>query len=196
MAPLFFAFDRTTYQRLIPYHLGDLQKLPPNILEHLQKGFTVAINGGKGHAVALDTVLHSLTLKKTSLFMRHRISCHKSLLSEIFPKLNMDGQPLFNVFTSKPAVKQREENIQAMMEEIDKACFFPPSVQENLGLLNAFNEAKATPEQSFDMLNFRDIGSHDLDNFINHFLLKQPSTTAPVRKNKLLTMVPVKKINK
>ena len=153
MAPLFFAFDRTTYQRLFPYHLGDLQTFPPNILEHLQKGFTVAINGGKGHAVALDEA-HEM------------------------------------------CVKQREESIQAMMEEIDKACLFPPFVQENRGLLNAFNQAKATPEQSFDMLNFRDIGSHDLENFINHFLLKQPSTTAPVRKNKLLTMVPVKKINK
>ncbi len=46
------------------------------------------------------------------------------------------------------------------------------------------------------MLNFRDIGSQNLENFINHFLLQQPSTIAPVRKNKLLTMVPVKTINK
>ena len=86
----------------------------------------------------------------------------------------MDGQPLFNVFTSKPAVKQREENIQAMTDEIDKVCLFPPSVQENRGLLNAFNQAKATPEQSFDMLNFRDIGSHDLENLINHFCSNSP----------------------
>ena len=63
MAPLFFAFDRTTYQHLIPYHLGDLQKFPPNILEHLQKGFTVAINGGKGHAVALDEA-HEMCVNK------------------------------------------------------------------------------------------------------------------------------------
>jgi len=172
MAPLFFAFDKTTYQRLIPYHLADLQKCPPNKLEHLQKRFTVAINGGIGHAVALDET-HEMCvnkdlkmaitrptqsyLQKNSLFLRHRISVHKSLIYEIFLNLNMDGQPLFNVYTGKPAVKEREENIQAMMEEIDKAGLFTPSVQNNCRVLNAFNQAKATPEQSFDMLNLREI---------------------------------------
>ncbi len=83
-----------------------------------------------------------------------------------------------------------------MMKEINKVDLFPSSIQGNRGLLNLFNQTKATPEQSFDMLNFRDIGSQNLENFINHFLLQHPSTIAPVRKNKLLTMVPVKKINK
>ena len=91
MAPLHF---RTTYQRLIPYHLADIQKLPP---EHFKKAFTISINGGKGHAVALDEA-HEMCvnkdlkmaitrptqsyIQKTSLFMRHRISLHKSLFSE------------------------------------------------------------------------------------------------------------------
>ncbi len=103
----------------------------------------MAINGGIRHAVALDEV-HEMCvnkdlkmaitrptqsyLQKTSLFMRHRISCHKSLLSELFPKLNMDGQLLFHVFTNKPAVKQREENIQKMKKEINKVDFFPSSM--------------------------------------------------------------------
>ena len=44
----------------------------------------------------------------------------------------MDFQPLFNIFTSKPVIRQREENIQAMMEEIDKACVFPQDEQKRL----------------------------------------------------------------
>lgn len=59
MAPLFSAFDRTTYQRLIPYHLADLQRYPTN----LQKGFTISINSGKGHAVALDEA-HEMCVNK------------------------------------------------------------------------------------------------------------------------------------
>ena len=59
-------------------------------------------------------------------------------------------------------------------------------------LINAFTQIKATPEQAFDMLNFREIGSNE---YINHYLLKNPSTTTPVRRIKLLTMAPTKKIN-
>ncbi len=210
MAPLFLAYDRTTYQRLIPYHLADIQKFPSDLLKHFKNCFTISINGGKGHAVALDEA-HEMCinkdlkmaisrptqsyLQKTSLFMKHRISIHKSLLSEIFPSLNSQFEPLFNIFTKKPAIVKGEENVVAMITQIDKIGLFPgDKITKNRGLINAFSNIKATPEQSHDMLNFRKIGSCDLDNYINHFILKKPSTAAPVRKNKLLTMAPLNKV--
>ena len=88
MAPLFTAYDKTTYKKLIPNHLADLKKYPPPVLHNLKKGFTVSILGKKGHSVALDEA-HEMCvnkdlkmaiirptkayLQKTSLFLRYRV---------------------------------------------------------------------------------------------------------------------------
>ena len=95
-APFFNVYDRTMYQRLVPYHLADLKKFPPKILEHLTKGFTLSLNGEKGHALAIDkshemcvnkdmkmAITHPTKpyLQKVYLFLRYRISVHKNLLT-------------------------------------------------------------------------------------------------------------------
>ena len=63
MAPLFIAYDRTTYQCLIANHLADIQVYPPKILNNLKKGFTESIRGTKGYAVAIDEV-HEICIDK------------------------------------------------------------------------------------------------------------------------------------
>lgn len=211
MAPLFMAYDRTTYQRLIPYHLADLQKLPPKILQYLKKAFTVSINGGKGHAVALDEAHEMLInkdlkmaiarptkpyLQKTSLTMRYRITTHKNLLFQIFPHLNKGPQIIFDVFSDTSEIREREDNIIAMLHEIQNKELLPISVSGNRGLVNIFSGLKATPEQTFDMMNFRQIGHTNFINYINHSILKIPSTDTTVRQNKLLTMAAPKAVSK
>ena len=211
MAPLFIAYDRTTYQRMIPYHLADLQKFPADILQHLKMAFTVSINGGKGHAVALDEA-HEMCinkdlkmaiarptksyLQKTSLFMRYRITTHKNLLLQIFPHLNRDPQILFDVFSSTSEIKEREDNIVAMLSEIQCKELLPGSISGNRGLVNIFSGVHATPEQRHDLLNIREIGCTNLTNYITHKILKIPSTETPQRQNKLLTMAPTKVVSR
>ena len=55
MSPIFAAFDRTTYRKLIPQHIADCLIMPKNILASLQNGgFAVSILGHSWHSVALD----------------------------------------------------------------------------------------------------------------------------------------------
>ena len=97
MVPLFSAYDRIHYQRLIPHHLADLNKFPRHILNYFEAGaFSVSLKGVKGHSTALDEA-HEMCinrdmkaaitrryLQKTSLFLRYRITAHKHLLKQVY----------------------------------------------------------------------------------------------------------------
>ena len=101
MAPAFKAYDRTTYQKLIPHHLAELQKFTPSIVNKLKQGFTVSISEERGHAVAFDEA-HEMCvnkdlkmaivrptqsyLQKTSLFLKYRITVYNNLLAQLFPQ--------------------------------------------------------------------------------------------------------------
>ena len=64
MAPLFAAFDRDTYERLIPNHLANVEQFPEEILQCFRAGrFTVSINGRRWHAVAMDEA-HEMCINK------------------------------------------------------------------------------------------------------------------------------------
>ena len=55
MAPMFTAFDRPHYRKLIPQHLKDLQTMPESILHFFRDGASVcSILGSPMHSVALD----------------------------------------------------------------------------------------------------------------------------------------------
>ena len=209
MAPLFIAYDRTTYQRLIPNHLADIQSFPKCILKCLEEGaFAVSIRGYKGHSVALDEA-HEMCINrdmkaaivrpskayllKTSLFLRYRIAAHKNLLQQLFPTAsNTQSQKDNCSFSTTPEVKEREDNITAMFKDMDCNSVLPHNISSNRGLGNIFSSKPATPEQAYDLLNFRKIGSNDLKLYIRHRILRQPSTDAPVRQHRLLTMAATK----
>ena len=64
MIPVFTAFDRPTYCKVLPQHLADCLLLPAHILEDLkQGGFSVSITGRPWHSVGLDEA-HEMLINK------------------------------------------------------------------------------------------------------------------------------------
>ena len=134
MAPLFGVFDHTTYQRIIPHHLADIQKYPGSILTCLQSGgFTVNITGQKWHAVALDeahemcinkylkaTVVRPTDayIQKTTLFHNDRIKIYKNLEEQLFPEKGKVATQTNTITDTTPLTKQQEENIMQMCTAI------------------------------------------------------------------------------
>ena len=200
MAPLFTAFDRVHYQKLIPHHLADLQNFPDKILKSFQAGaFAVSLTGNKGHSVALDEA-HEMCvnkdmkaaivrptkayLQKTSLFLRYRIAAYKALIKQVYPPPGDIKEPEDTLLCK---IKHRNENVSAMMKCIQEFNLLPPNIPSNRGLINVFSGTVATPEQRHDLLNFRTIGYNQMILYIKQRILKVPSTSAPVRQQRLLT---------
>ena len=212
MAPLFAAFDRDTYERIIPKHLADLKQYPASVLECLEAGgFTVSITGRRWHSVAFDEA-HEMCinkdlktaitrpsqgyLQKTSLFFNYRIKAFKNLIQELFPEKFEELINPNTITDSTPHVQHCEENVQKMCALIMTNKLV--SIQEeNRGLLNVFTGYVATPEQTTDMLSFRQIGLEVFQQYINTRILQTPScASAPLRRRKLLTMSTLRKTRK
>ena len=100
--PIFTAFDRNIYQRLIPQHLADVLSLPEPVLRHLQNGsFSVRFNSTEWHAVALDEC-HEMKINRDaklaivrpskermtflSQYMGFQANCVRNLTSQLFQK--------------------------------------------------------------------------------------------------------------
>ena len=64
MAPLFVAFDRRHYHKLIPNHLGDLANMPNDVMKFLESGaFVCSVTGKHMRSVALDET-HEMLVNK------------------------------------------------------------------------------------------------------------------------------------
>jgi hypothetical protein len=208
MAPLFAAYDRPYYQKLVPNHLADLSSYGPEILSYFRSGaFTVKVKGGIGHAVALDEA-HEMCinkdikmavarptqayLKKTNSFLPYRIKAQKQLEEQLFPPTVESPQKPSPLDTTT-LTKKWDDNVMHMRALIKDRVFVPSETKR--GVVNVFTGDQATVEQAHDLLNAREIGEQHYLNYVSHHILKEPSTKAPVRKKRLLTMAP-KKITK
>ncbi len=207
MIPLFSAYDRPCYQKLIPDHIADIECYDQQVLTCFREGgFTVKINGGMGHAVALDEA-HEMCvnrdlkmaiarpteayLRKTNFFLSYRIKAQAQLTSQLFPDSAEPAQQS-NLFDTTSHTKRWDTNIATMRSVMSKHKMFT-SPESNRGIVNVFTGQEATPEQRHDLLNARKLGTQHYENYITHHILQVPSVAkAPLRKRRLLTMAPPK----
>ena len=200
LAAIFSAFDRPTYQELIPHHLKDLLTLPNSVLHHLRKGgFSVRLTSSEWHGVALDEC-HEMRINKDaklavvrpskqrmeflSNYMAFRAACMENLQNQIFPERQTDT----NKFSDTPSNKDKkvEANIQNMLIAISENGLFT-DIHVNYGLWNVFEKRQANPEQAHDLLTFRTTGQKAFEAMISKKFLNIPSTNAPERRKRLCT---------
>jgi len=108
MASLFAAFDRPSYQKIIPQHLADILTYPEKIRQCFECGaFVVSIKNRPGHSVALDEC-HEMRinkdmnsaivrptkpyLQKTLHFFSYRVAAYKNMLAQLFPESEIPPQ--------------------------------------------------------------------------------------------------------
>ena len=118
------------------------------------------------------------------------IQAQKNLQNQFFPEMNKVPVyfPEADIFTTEPRIVKKEENVSAVMSDVETTQLLPANVT-NRSIINTFTGKKATTEQTHDMLNFRTLGQQYYENFVKYRILWTPSTSeAPQCKHHLLTM--------
>lgn len=97
------------------------------------------------------------------------------------------------IISSLPVDLKTEKNIECHMKCITEDKLFDT---ENNTLKNPFEKCSLTPDQIYDLLNFRKIGQQHFLQRISAVILKNPSVKAPNRKLALKTFSIKKKKQK
>ena len=201
MAPLFFTFDQNVYMELIPHHLSEVNSYPIEILECFERGgFSVSITGTAWANVALDEAhemlinkdLKSAVIRPTTEYLQktfiYRMKCYKNFIRQIFGEKDLP----VNIMVNAQDIKDNE-NSDKMWQFLQKFDMFTDNEKE---LKNIFTNHIANPQQRHDILAFYDIGCKFYTEYVTHRVLSLPSSNAPVRKQRLLTLAPSKVVSK
>ena len=87
IAPISHALDRTSYLRILPRHIADIQYLPPSILNHFKSGgFVVNLSGKPFSVVAFDESHEMLTNKDIKAAIRRVESEYVQHICPYLPK--------------------------------------------------------------------------------------------------------------
>lgn len=202
MAPLFTAYDRQKYQKLLPQHIVDMLTIPTDTLSKLESGgFTVSLKGRPCHSVGVDEA-HEMCINKnckefitrpsadyinrTALFIPIRAEAMKNFEAEIFPEKRSKPETSFNIFsTNIPNAKKFEENVQNQITKLKTSSL--TDQQNGSGLHHIFNTKSLTAEQAHDLLNFREIGQADYEAGVEYYTIRTPSVKPPKHRKRLLT---------
>ena len=180
MAPLFSAFDRPTYRKILPQHLADCILLPANITTSFSNGgFSVSITGRPWHSVGIDKAHEMLINKDCKMAVVHpnkefitRVSLYFPFRSKVLQNIKKQVIPTRQESSqsSSSSARKASENILAMKRAIQCSELLPQHTTSK-ALRNSFSGQIATPSQQEDLLNFRKVGQADFDIYVQHAYL-------------------------
>jgi hypothetical protein len=180
---LFYAFDRHNYMRMIPYHLADLSTFPKAVLEHFRTGcFSVSLSGASFYSVALDEA-HEMeinlktkkainTYSQTSLaaftaYLPYRAETMHNLKSQLELE---KGDNHKRKDTAVGFIKEEEKTIRMYIDKLRVSSLFVTNIGKTL--CHLFTQSEASPPQAESLLSYRELGTEDMKNYIECFLLR------------------------
>ena len=201
MAPLFSAFDRPTYRKVIPMHLADCILLPADITTSFcNGGFSISITGRPWHSVGIDEAHEMLINKDCKLAVVHpnkefitRLSLYFPFRSKVLHNIKKQIFPNRQETTSSSSSTSSKawENTLAMKKAIQCSELLPLN-NTSKALRNSFSGQIATPSQEEDLLNFRKVGQADFDTYVQHVYLGSSSVPVKTKFHKLKTFATTK----
>ena len=207
MVPLFNAFDRQNYSKLIPLHLSQMYGLPNHILDHFVNGaWVTSIKGAAFSSVGCDEC-HEMTINKScKMALSHGIPKDMDRLSKTLQyqadsisnfklQLKIQVQTPLQRDLSPSVVKEEFSNVCLYYEKISQAQLFSTSQPNHLFQL--FTNTAATSAQIKGLMCCREIGQDAYVSYVKGIILKDASIAKPVlRKNRLKTFTKEKQGNR
>ena len=207
MCPLFTAFDRLNYRKIIPQHISDIHRMPEHIKRYLcLGGFVCCLNANSFSAVGFDEA-HEMCINKdikativrpskeyfnrVMYYFPVRAEVCKNLKSQVNPTTQT---PCLGIIDNSPHRKKCEHNVSCMKDTLVESQVFD-ILPEPKGL-QAIGGVFATPEQERNMMSFRDIGKDSVRAYMEHFIVGSCSAKVPVRLKRLQTFSSRKKVEK
>ena len=185
IAPLFAAFDRPHYQKLLPCHLHEVLAMPQEIISHFESGsFVCSVTGKSVHSVGLDEAHEMLVNKdlKTTVvrptkeyvdriihYYPVRSQALKALKQQVFLDRSGTSTRTSCFFDTSPHATRVEENVAAMISKIQSTKLLEVGTPNHLQSLSC---QFATPEQEKDLLYFFEVGTSHFENKVKYFILK------------------------
>ena len=119
MAPLFSAFDRPTYRKIIPQHLADCILLPADITTSFSNGgFSISITGRPWHSVGIDEAHEMLINKDCKLAVVHP---NKEFITRVSLYFPFHSKVLHNI-KKKQVIPTRQESSPSSSSSLQE-CF-------------------------------------------------------------------------
>lgn len=167
MGPLFTAFDRPKYSKLIPLHIKEMLTIPSEVLAYLQNGyFAVSILGHACHSVGVDEA-HEMCINKDSKhyitrpsvenmnrmasFLSVRAKAIKNLEKQVFAdsQAQQSSKAVTGLCTKDTETKKQEINVIAQIATLHRDNRFLPTHEREpvcTTLSHLFNNVQLRPE--------------------------------------------------